>query len=48
MDKETGGDRLVRLRLHANRQIEIINVYTPVAKAEYATEAQMEMEKDEF
>ena len=48
IDKQGGGDRKMRIRLQADKQVEIINCYAPIARALFATEAQMEKEKDTF
>ena len=48
MDKEAGGDRLMRIRMHAIRQLEIINGYAPVARALYATDEENDGAKDAY
>ena len=48
IDKEAGGDRMMRIVLQAVRPVEIINIYSPVAKAEYSTDQQLESEKERF
>lgn len=48
VDKEAGRDRMMRKGLQALRQVDIVSVCAPVAKAQYASEQQMEVDKDLF